>query len=263
LANPQSLNWRPFGQNLETKLLVFLQRCRTSGALVAPNLCGYVSYVNYLVKKEYLNRFGEPAFSRLTSIRPKPGNRTTYKDVAPLVLWKGQIYVTMFSMWAMWLKTSSSSAVKTNLNRFGEPAFSRLTSIRPKLGNETIGVSTKMSHLWCFGRALNLSGYVFYVGYVVKKNIQTVLANPHSFDWRPFGQNLETKPLVFLQRCRTSGALEAPNLCGYVFYVGYVVIKISQPFWRTRILLIDVLSAKTWKRNHWCFYKDVAPLVLW
>jgi hypothetical protein len=41
-------------------------------------LCGY---------KKYLNRFGEPAFSRLKSIRPKPENENTYKDVAPLVLW--------------------------------------------------------------------------------------------------------------------------------------------------------------------------------
>jgi hypothetical protein len=57
--------------------------------------------------KTNLNRFGEPAFFRLTSIRPKPGNETTYKDAAPLVLRKGQIYVTMFSMLAMWLKKKS------------------------------------------------------------------------------------------------------------------------------------------------------------
>jgi hypothetical protein len=46
----------------------------------------------------------------------------------------------------------------------------------------------------------------------------------------------------------------ALNLCGYVFYVGYVVKKISKPFWRTLILSIDVYSAKTRKRNHWCSY---------
>ena len=58
------------------------------------------------------------------------------------------ICVAMFSMWAMWFKKY--------LNRFGEPAFSRLTSIRPKPGNETIGVPTKMSHLYCFGSAKSM-----------------------------------------------------------------------------------------------------------
>jgi hypothetical protein len=72
-----------------------------------------------------------------------------YKDVAPLVLWKGQIYVTMFSMW---LKTSWSSAMKINLNRFGEHFTYRLMSFRPKYINETAPVFTKMLHLWGFGR---------------------------------------------------------------------------------------------------------------
>jgi len=80
----------------KTRKRKYLQRCRTSGALVAPNLCDYVFYVNYVVQKKTssssavktnLNRFGEPAFSQLTSIRPKPGNENTYKDVVPLVLW--------------------------------------------------------------------------------------------------------------------------------------------------------------------------------
>ena len=177
-----------------------------------------------------------------------------------------------------------------------------------------------MSHLWCFGKVLNLCGYVFYLGYVVKKiskpfwrtrillidvhpaktrkrnywcfykdvaplvlwkgfkfvrlcflcglcgykNTSTVLANPHSPNWRSFGQNPETKLPLFLQRCRTSGAMEGLWICVAMFSMWAMWLKkISKPFWRTRILSIDVHSAKTWKQNHWCSYKDVAPLVLW
>jgi hypothetical protein len=42
-----------------------------------------------LCYKKYLNRFGEFSFSRLTSIRPKPGNGVIflfYKDAAPTEL---------------------------------------------------------------------------------------------------------------------------------------------------------------------------------
>jgi hypothetical protein len=44
--------------------------------------------VTFAVKKTIINRFGEPAFSRLASIRPKPksGVILFYKDAAPLVL---------------------------------------------------------------------------------------------------------------------------------------------------------------------------------
>jgi len=35
-------------------------------------------------------------------------------------------------------------------NRFGEPSISRLASLGPKPRNDTIPVSTKMSHLWCY-----------------------------------------------------------------------------------------------------------------
>ena len=39
---------------------------------------------------------------------------------------------------------------KNHDTRFGEPSISRLAPIRPKPGNDTIPVSTKMSHLWCY-----------------------------------------------------------------------------------------------------------------
>jgi hypothetical protein len=50
------------------------------------DLCA--SFVTFAVKNTTPNRFGEPAFSRLGQIRPKPksGVILFYKDVAPLVL---------------------------------------------------------------------------------------------------------------------------------------------------------------------------------
>jgi hypothetical protein len=58
------------------------------------------------------------------------------------------------------------------------------------------------------------------------KNIhEPVLVNPHSLDWRIFGQNPDVCLPCFLQRCRTFAALVGPNLCDYVFYVCYVVEK--------------------------------------
>jgi len=52
------------------------------------------------------------------------------------------------------------------------------------------------------------------------KNIhEPVLANPHSLDWRIFGQNPDVCLPCFLESCRTSGALVEPNLCDYVCYV--------------------------------------------
>jgi len=58
------------------------------------------------------------------------------------------------------------------------------------------------------------------------KNIhEPVLANPHSLDWRIFGQNPDVCLPCFLESCPTSGALVVPNLCDYVFYVCCVVEK--------------------------------------
>jgi len=58
------------------------------------------------------------------------------------------------------------------------------------------------------------------------KNIhKPVLVNPHSPDWRIFGQNPDVCLPYFLQRCLISSALVGPNPCGYVFYVCYVVEK--------------------------------------
>jgi hypothetical protein len=52
------------------------------------------------------------------------------------------------------------------------------------------------------------------------KNIhKSVLANPHSPDWRIFSQNPDMCLPYFLQSCRTAGALVEPNLCDYVCYV--------------------------------------------
>jgi hypothetical protein len=60
----------------------------------------------------------------------------------------------------------------------------------------------------------------------VGKNIhEPVLVNPHSPDWRIFGQNPDVCLPNFLERCRTSAALVVPNLCDYVFYVCYVIKK--------------------------------------
>jgi hypothetical protein len=125
----------------------------------------------------------------------------------------------------------------------------------------------------------NLCDYVFYVGYVgyVVKNIFVICVEnkPQPF-WRTRILPIDVYPAKtwkrnYLQRCLTSGALEGPNLCDYVSYVNYVVKNIfvicgknkPKPFWRTLTISIDVYSAKTRKRNHWCSYKDVAPLVLW
>jgi len=59
---------------------------QVSGEKKSPrNLC----VLSVSVLKKYLNRFGEPLFSRLTSIWPKPGNGVIflfYKDVAPTEL---------------------------------------------------------------------------------------------------------------------------------------------------------------------------------
>jgi hypothetical protein len=51
LANPHSLDWNIFGQNPDVCLPCFLESCRTSGALVEPNLCDYVFYVSHVVEK--------------------------------------------------------------------------------------------------------------------------------------------------------------------------------------------------------------------
>ena len=40
LANPQFLHWRQFGQNPETIRFLYLQRCRTSGAV-----CSYSTFI--------------------------------------------------------------------------------------------------------------------------------------------------------------------------------------------------------------------------
>jgi len=54
-----------------------------------------------------------------------------------------QIKSSVANYMAMWFK-------KNHDTRFGEPSISRLASIRPKPGNDTIPVSKKMSHLWCY-----------------------------------------------------------------------------------------------------------------
>jgi len=48
---------------------------------------------------------------------------------------------------------------------------------------------------------------------------EPVLVNPHSLDWRIFGQNPDVSLPCFLERCRTSSAFVVPNLYDYVFYV--------------------------------------------
>jgi len=115
--------------------------------------------------------------------------------------------------------------------------------------------------------------------FLVQKQHPNVLANTFFYNWRLFGQNSETIRFLSLQRCRTAGALIGLNLCGYVFYLNYVVKKylsiISllcvfivkliniQIFWRTHFSTINVYSAKTRRRFDFWVYKDVAPLVLW
>jgi hypothetical protein len=77
LVNPHSLDWRIFGQNPDVCLPCFLESCRTAGALVEPNLCGYVCYVVekplcHLKEKYKSTRFGELSFSQLSYFQPKP-----------------------------------------------------------------------------------------------------------------------------------------------------------------------------------------------
>jgi hypothetical protein len=55
-----------------------------------------------------------------------------------------------------------------------------------------------------------LSNYVAMCAMWLKKNHHlTVLANPQFLDRRHFGQNLETIQFLYLQRCRTSGAISS------------------------------------------------------
>jgi hypothetical protein len=151
----------------------------------------------------------------------------------------------------MWFK-------KNHENRFGEPSISRLASFRPKPGNDTIPVSTKMSHLWCYFQLFFIHNSTFIIHHStfiirhfiirqfdsstfhhstfiilnfrkstdlppIKSSVAnyvamcamwfkkihhlTVLANPQFPDWRQFGQNPETIRFLYLQRCRTSGAI--------------------------------------------------------
>jgi len=51
---------------------------------------------------------------------------------------------------------------KNHDTRFGEPSISRLASFRPKPGNDTIPVSTKMSHLWCYFQLFNIHHSTFH-----------------------------------------------------------------------------------------------------
>jgi len=105
LANPYFLDWHRSGQNPEYLLFCsFLQRCRTSGALVVGlNLCDYVFYVRYAVQKKHPPSVSaNPYFLDWGLFRQNPG----YLLFCPFLQrcrTSGALVVGVKSMWLCFL----------------------------------------------------------------------------------------------------------------------------------------------------------------
>jgi len=85
-----------------------------------------------------------------------------------------QIKSSVANYVAMWFK-------KNHDTRFGEPSISRLAPIRPKPGNDTIPVSTKMSHLWCYFQLFCILHSTFII-----RNSSFDISTFHQFDSSTF-----------------------------------------------------------------------------
>jgi hypothetical protein len=135
LANPQFLDWRHFGQNPETILFLYLQRCRTSGAIS--------SYSTFII--------------------------------TIFIIHHSTFIIRQFDI----RQFDSSTFIILNFRK-----STALPQIKSSVAN--------------------------YVAMWFKKNHHlTVLANSQFPDWRHFGQNPETIRFLYLQRCRTSGAISS------------------------------------------------------
>ena len=155
LANPQFLDWRHFGQNPETIRFLYLQRCRTSGAV-----CSYYSF--YIHHSTFIIHHSKFIIHHSTF---------RYFIIRHFII--RQFDIRQFDI---------STFIILNFRK-----STALPQIKSSVAN-----------------------YVAMCAMWFKKNHHfTVLANPQFPDWRHFGQNPETIRFLYLQRCRTSGAISS------------------------------------------------------
>jgi len=89
----------------------------------------------------------------------------------------------------------------------------------------------------------NLYGnFSMFDTWFLKKYPSSVLANPYFLDWRVFGQNMRYLLFcLFLQRCRTSGALSKYN---YSIFIILNLFSLEIPTGRVVIYDFDPMRAK-------------------